>query len=103
MGLDETVYGTVRSNLLAQDPLPSLNKIYSTLVQEECVQTMTREKEKRNDVMIFAVQTETRARGKGESRNVVCSNCNCSRHESANCFQLIGYLDWWGERSRAVF
>jgi hypothetical protein len=35
MGLDDTLFGTVRSNLLAQDPLPTLNKIYATLVQEE--------------------------------------------------------------------
>ena len=35
MGLDETVYDTVRSNLLAQDPLPNMNKVYSILIQEE--------------------------------------------------------------------
>ena len=32
IGLDETTYGTMRSNILAQDPLQSLNKIYSILV-----------------------------------------------------------------------
>ncbi|KAK3017878.1 hypothetical protein RJ639_004174 [Escallonia herrerae] len=45
MGLDETIYGTVRSNLLAQDPLPNLNRVYSTLIQEERVKTIAREKE----------------------------------------------------------
>ncbi|KAF9682405.1 hypothetical protein SADUNF_Sadunf05G0105600 [Salix dunnii] len=35
IGLDEQTYGTVRSNILAQDPLPGLNKVYSILTQEE--------------------------------------------------------------------
>uniref|UniRef100_A0A6N2M1J8 Glycoside hydrolase family 19 catalytic domain-containing protein n=1 Tax=Salix viminalis TaxID=40686 RepID=A0A6N2M1J8_SALVM len=35
MGLDEQTYGTVRSNILAQDPLTGLNKVYSILTQEE--------------------------------------------------------------------
>ncbi|KAK3030496.1 hypothetical protein RJ639_038802 [Escallonia herrerae] len=47
MGLDETIYGTVRSNLLAQDPLSNLNRVYSTLIQEERVKTIAREKEER--------------------------------------------------------
>ncbi|MCI46014.1 hypothetical protein A2U01_0067254, partial [Trifolium medium] len=45
MGLDDAVYGTVRSNLLVVDPLPSLNRIYSTMKQEERVRTITRAKE----------------------------------------------------------
>ena len=35
MGLDENVFGTTRSNILAQDPLPNMNKVYSILIQEE--------------------------------------------------------------------
>jgi hypothetical protein len=34
-GLDGDMYGTVCSNLLATDPMPSLNKMYSILVQVE--------------------------------------------------------------------
>lgn len=44
MGLDDVNYSTVRSNILATDPLPSMNKVYSTLVQEERNQTITRAK-----------------------------------------------------------
>jgi len=33
MGLDDGLYGTIRSNLLATDPMPSLNKMYYILVQ----------------------------------------------------------------------
>ncbi|GJU37420.1 ribonuclease H-like domain-containing protein [Tanacetum coccineum] len=40
MSLVESVYGTAKSNILAQDPLPNLNKVYSILIQEERVNTM---------------------------------------------------------------
>ncbi|GJV39032.1 hypothetical protein Tco_1417472 [Tanacetum coccineum] len=35
MGLKDKTYGQTRSNLLAMDPLPTLNKVYSTVIQEE--------------------------------------------------------------------
>ncbi|KAI5410989.1 hypothetical protein KIW84_056228 [Lathyrus oleraceus] len=69
MGLDDALYGTVRSNLLAQDPLPTLNKVYATLIQEERLHTVTRTTEDRGEVMAFAVQS------------------NFKR-----------YPDWWGDR-----
>ena len=76
MGLDEIVYGTVRSNLLAQDPLPNLNRLYSTLVQEERVRIISRGKEERDEVMSFAVQAEFKSRNKneGKDKNVVCNH-----------------------------
>jgi len=37
MDLHGTLYGTVRSNLLATEPLPTLNRVYSTLIQEQRV------------------------------------------------------------------
>ena len=45
MGLDKVVYGTIHSNLLTADPLPSLNRTYSTLIQEERMKAITRAKE----------------------------------------------------------
>jgi hypothetical protein len=62
MGLDDALYGTVRSNLLATDPLPSLNRVYSTMVQEERVRTISRGKEEHGEVVGFSVQTHTRGR-----------------------------------------
>ena len=96
MGLDDNVYGTVRSNILAQDPLPSMNKVYSLLIQEERVKTITRGKEEREDIMALT----TRARVVGRDNTMVCSHCKKTGHESENCFALIGYLEWWGDRPR---
>ncbi|MCI64043.1 hypothetical protein A2U01_0085300, partial [Trifolium medium] len=64
MGLDDVLYGTVRSNLLATDPLPSLNKMYATLIQEERVISMAGTKEERGEIVGLVVQTGGRARGR---------------------------------------
>lgn len=98
MGLDENLYGTVRSNILAQDPLPNMNKVYSILIQEERVKTITRGKEERGDIM--ALVTRTRPDGRNKS-SVVCSHCNRTGHASDTCFALHGYPEWWGDRPRS--
>jgi len=87
MGLDDTVYGAVRSNILAHDPLPNLNKVYSILIQEEQVQTMARGKEDRGEVTTFAV----RGRVDGKDKTMICFHCKRSRHGANSCFALIGY------------
>lgn len=42
MGLDDSVYGTVHSNIIAQDPIPMLNRAYKLVIQEERHQNITR-------------------------------------------------------------
>ena len=102
MGLDDVTYGAVRSNLLATDPLPSLNRVYSTLIQEERVRTITRGREERGEVMGLSVQTAGRGvRGRGDPINksvTTCTHCNRAGHEAGGCFQLVGYPEWWGDR-----
>ncbi|KAI5402106.1 hypothetical protein KIW84_066538 [Lathyrus oleraceus] len=96
MGLDNTLYGTVRSNLLAQDPLPTLNKVYATPVQEERLREITRVTEERGEAMAFAVHSNFKHKEKGR----LCSHRNQTGHDSEGCFQLIGYPEWWGDRPR---
>lgn len=35
MGLDDVMYGTLRSNVLSMELLPNLNKVYYMVIQEE--------------------------------------------------------------------
>lgn len=95
MGLDETLYRMIRSNILAQDPLLSLNKVYSILVQEKRVRTISHRKEERGEVMSFTMHTglKSRGRGEGKDKNITCNNCNRIGHESDICFELIGNLE----------
>ncbi|WVZ15755.1 hypothetical protein V8G54_013321 [Vigna mungo] len=102
MGLDDANYGTVRSNILAGDPLPSLNRVYVTLVQEERVKTINRSKEERGAVMGLAVQAGYRAKERGDTKDksMVCSYCGKAGHDAKNSFQVIGYPEWWSDRPR---
>jgi hypothetical protein len=100
MGLDDGMYGTVRSNLLATDPMPSLNKMYSILVQEERMRSITRGKEERTEVMALAVQASAKMKAQEIKNDSPCTHCNRPGHDESGCFQLIGYPEWWGERPR---
>lgn len=102
-GLDDAVYGTATSNILATEPLPSLNRIYSTMVQEERLQTATRATEERREVVALVAQTHNNGRGRGnikDNNNLSCTHCNRKGHEAGGYFLLIGYPGWWGDRPR---
>ncbi|KAF7841411.1 retrovirus-related Pol polyprotein from transposon TNT 1-94 [Senna tora] len=73
LGLDDTLYGT-----------------------EERVKTIARAKEERVEVMALAIRT----RSDGRDKTLVCSHCNKNGHEAENCFALIGYPKWWGDRAQ---
>ena len=77
MGLDDSDYGTIRSNLLATERLPPLNKVYSTLIQEERVKVITRAKEECGEIMGLAVQTSFKPKGwnEVEDKAIIYSYC----------------------------
>ena len=95
MGLDDMVYGTVRSSLLAIEPLPSLNRVYSTLIQEERIKNINRTKEEQGEITGLAIETGARMKGREDvkDKTMVCLNCNQAGHDASNCFQCIGYPD----------
>ena len=97
MGLDEQRYGTTQFNILAQDPLPSLYKVYSILIQEEQVKNIARGREEHGEIMALVTCTRFDGRGKGST---LCSYYNKYGHEAENCFVLKGYPNWWGDRPR---
>ncbi|KAJ1378331.1 Retrotransposon gag domain [Sesbania bispinosa] len=79
----DVLYGTVRSNLLATDPLPSLNRVYSTFIQEERVKDIVRTKEERIEIVSLAVQTgEGQQQGRG-------ANSGRDRGVRANAAQVV--------------
>nr|GMC73275.1 retrovirus-related Pol polyprotein from transposon TNT 1-94 [Ipomoea batatas] len=102
MGLDEITYGTVRSNILAAEPLPSLNKAYGIVIRDEKVKSMARVSEERGEPIRLHVQMGNKFKGKGDmmERTITCSICKRIGYEASTCFQVIGYPDWWGDRPR---
>jgi len=78
MGLNEAVFGNTRSNLLATDPLPPLNRAYSTMIQEERVKAVARATEERREVVALAAHTNYKGKGciENKDKNIFCSCCN---------------------------
>ncbi|KAH9685447.1 retrovirus-related pol polyprotein from transposon RE1 [Citrus sinensis] len=102
MGLDDMIYGTVRSNIIAQDPLPLQSRAYALVVQDERHQTITRTRDVRVEAVSFAVQAPKAQQGAAASfsNNVngeksVCKHCGKTSHEISSCFKIIGYPEWW--------
>ena len=77
MGHDGNLYGMVRLNLLATEPLPSLNRVYSTLIQEERVKDMARTKDEHGEFVALAAQAIFNSKGQGETldKSVRCTHC----------------------------
>ncbi|KAM6562322.1 hypothetical protein CsatB_022320 [Cannabis sativa] len=123
LGLYPEYYAQIRSNILAQDPLPSLNKAYQQVSQEELVRGIDRVKDEPSTAVGFAVRAGGgRGRGytdKPPSDRPVCTHCkkpghlasncyslqvctNCKKrgHDVNRCFEIIGYPEGWtaGER-----
>jgi hypothetical protein len=87
MGLDDPV----RSNILSMEPLPSLNKVYSMVIQEERRISVARGKEERCEVVGFAVQVT-------KPRDGMQVDCRQSKTRSSD--RPICFLEGWGHRDR---
>ncbi|VFQ89878.1 unnamed protein product [Cuscuta campestris] len=94
MGLDNEGYGSLHSNILSTEPLPSINRVHSVITQQEGVLKMTTEEER--NPMGFAVDMGKSSR----DNNLKCKHCGQSGHEISGCFLIIGYPEWWVDRPR---
>ncbi|XP_057249218.1 uncharacterized protein LOC130590685 [Beta vulgaris subsp. vulgaris] len=98
LGRDDC-YGPLRSNLLAQAPLPTVARAYQIVAQEERLRgTRSSSQPSPSDALAFKVDSRSKSRTPSDS--VTCSNCHLEGHDLAGCFELIGYPEWWGDRPR---
>lgn len=125
-GLDDAVHGGIRSQIYAVAPVPDLDTVYQTVVQNETIRSGVME-----DAEIMSVASQLSlsssrhtnsqshrddARNGGVSRNAsqnrdtsrfvpgnrdpsrICTGCGLSGHEVSGCFRIIGYTEWWEDR-----
>ncbi|KAL5702971.1 hypothetical protein ACHQM5_028122 [Ranunculus cassubicifolius] len=105
MGL-ESYYANVRSSLLGIEPLPSLNTVYSRLVQEEEVRQLTVGRTEAAPLS-FAVRGSTsQGRGAGgavrNKSSLLCTHCNRTGHLEDRCYTKHGFPENWGQRQGTV-
>ncbi|KAJ1384615.1 Zinc finger, CCHC-type [Sesbania bispinosa] len=97
MGLDDVVFGTVRSNILSMSPLPNINKVHAMVATEETHKSLARTRDERADTVSFAAQTtpHTKSRQTRGGDRGTCTVCGKHGHEAHACFEIVGYPDWW--------
>ena len=96
VGLNDELYSTIRSQILALDPLPPLDKIFNLTQQEENHRTIMIARDSRNETgLAFAAREQASMVEKG-----ACKICGRYGHAEAACYEVIGYPPSWGPRGR---
>ncbi|XP_073297179.1 uncharacterized protein [Primulina huaijiensis] len=106
-GLDK-IFDPIRREILRQEPLSSLEECYS-LVRREALRfaTLNDDDEKleatamitRNQFKqpsnVRPKSTYPKSFKRSSKSTSSCSHCNQTGHSESNCFEIIGYPDWW--------
>lgn len=111
-GLDDSPHGVIRSPICAITPLPDLDSVYQTIVQNETIRSTIAQE---TQVMSFASQLtaspytkEQTIRPSGNNR-IHPNNRDPTRkclvfgrmgHEASSCYKVIGYPEGYGSSGR---
>ena len=103
MGLDEDTFGIMRSNLMSQEPLPTLEHAYLKVTQDEDARVKQKTQENKSENMAFLAQQSHRSRPsqyENKDAGVLCTNCNHMRHRAESCFQILGFPRMVGRQAK---
>ncbi|GAA0174765.1 hypothetical protein LIER_41778 [Lithospermum erythrorhizon] len=111
VGIDDELYGVVRSNLLSRLPLPSLlsrpplDEAYTVLSQDEDSKALARDKEISSPLLVhsFSVQVATTPLADlylDRVQRAMRTYCRQRGHDTTTCFKIHGYSDWWEEQHK---
>ena len=100
MGLDDEAFATVRSQILALDKLPTIDKVFNMVQQEEAhkkgMVAHDGASNVRDAVSAFAVSHSRTSHRTGAKPT--CQHCGKYGHDATGCFELIGYPPGWSTR-----
>lgn len=101
MGLDESRFGGVCQGIISSDSLVDLGEAYAKVVREEQRIASTKEKKVQQSAVGFVAKKDSLDSPSSVSsrRPSQCSHYGRKGHEKANCWQLVGFPEWWEERS----
>ncbi|XP_074303040.1 uncharacterized protein LOC141637462 [Silene latifolia] len=98
MGLDKNLYGGLRTNLLMEDPITTLNRAYALVLREERHASITKNKKEQNEAAM-AVRTYGRGRAAHQKQSEEeeekspprCDYCGKYFHVEEDCYDKHGY------------
>ncbi|CAM8925879.1 unnamed protein product [Rhodiola kirilowii] len=91
MGLDDDPFSTLRSNIMAQDPLPTIKRAYALVIQEERHKTVIKSREPHTDAVAFAVQQPSTEPSHNNTHKLQCTHCGKNGHAVTTCYRIHGY------------
>ncbi|KAF7816397.1 uncharacterized protein G2W53_030366 [Senna tora] len=100
MGLGQK-FKTIRTQILNLDPLPSVNKAYAMVTQDE--EQLEVSDVSAGDPLEMAAafkkdEDPRRFRQKDDKKwDKVCSHCQMKGHLKESCFKIVGYPEWFKE------
>ncbi|XP_040955976.1 uncharacterized protein [Gossypium hirsutum] len=101
-GLNDS-FSAVRSQILLMDPLPSINKAFSRVIQQERQFNITSSKSFLSNTIIFANDSSMKSQSSTSSSIYVdkrwCTFCQRPRHTIDTCYKKNGYPS--GDKPRA--
>ncbi|PKI31464.1 hypothetical protein CRG98_048145 [Punica granatum] len=88
MGLDTEIFATVRSQILNMDPLPSLNRAFAQVADEELRWSMSQggHNEQHESSAFYAGDAM-----QGRGSRFQCDYCGKTGHQRSDCWKLHGY------------
>ncbi|CAA7027430.1 unnamed protein product [Microthlaspi erraticum] len=106
----QPILDQIRSTITGEDPLPSLNQVYSRVIREEQNLNISRASEtSKTDAIGFAARGDSSAQfaavsaPRSRDRSTLsCTHCNRQGHEVSECFLLHGYPDWYYELNKGA-
>lgn len=86
MGLNDDVYLAIRSQILGLEPMPSLDKIFNMVSEEENHKTYMISEDDRSEAVAFAVKPAT-----WTPERAPCKHYGQTGHAESLCYEIIGY------------
>ncbi|GAA0165645.1 hypothetical protein LIER_40028 [Lithospermum erythrorhizon] len=98
-GLNREFYGSIRSALNTQDPLPSLDTADQNIREEESMRKAT-DTSLGTELVALSLRSGTRLPDYGDKSKLSCTHCKKQGHDITICFLKVGYPEWWETRHR---
>ena len=95
-GLNMEKFSHIRSHLVSQDPLPTIEKAYNLVKHEEDVQK-SRVTMDMGESMVLALQGNSRISDYRDKSKLHCNYSKKSGHEADTCFKKNGIPEWFEE------